>query len=70
MNNSLLLSPNFLKLKYKEVRYIKWEFKFWKKFFMIQQSWFNIHLWLKFGLANVIAEYERLKIRIVCVGNF
>ena len=29
----------------------------------------NIYFWLRFGSANAINNYWRLKIRVVCVGN-
>ena len=42
----------------------------------LNQTWYekyflliNIYFWLRFGLANT-NNYLRLKIRIVCVGNF
>ena len=40
---------------------------------IINYEWFsvrNIYFWLRFGLANAINDYQRLKIRVVCAGNF
>ena len=31
---------------------------------------FNKYFRLRFGLANAINDYKRLKIRVVCVGHF
>ena len=31
---------------------------------------YNIYFWLRFGLANTIDDYQRLKLRVVFVGNF
>ena len=30
----------------------------------------NIYFLLRFGLANAINDYQKLKIRLVCVENF
>ena len=30
----------------------------------------NRYFGLRFGLANVIYNYKRLRLRVVCVGNF
>ena len=30
----------------------------------------SICFWLSFGLANAINDYKRLRIRVVCVGNY
>ena len=31
---------------------------------------FKHYFRLRYGLANAINDYKRLKIRVVCVGNF
>ena len=30
----------------------------------------DIYFWLRFGFANAIKDYLRLKNRVVCVGNY
>ena len=36
----------------------------------VKYVWNNIYFRLRFGLANAINNYQRLKILVVCVANF